>query len=87
MAATMKSEAIRLLICEKLKDGRLPYDSTPRFWGGPGDNEQCDACDTTISKEQLVMEAISSTITNKRPIQFHVVCFQLWDAERRAPNS
>jgi len=39
-------------------DGRLPYDSMPRFWGGPGDGEQCDACDTRITKEQLVMEAL-----------------------------
>jgi hypothetical protein len=77
------SSAIRLLIREKLKDGRLPYDSMPRFWGGPANEEQCDACGTPISKDQLVMEGIASTIRNKKPLQFHVVCFQLWDHERR----
>ena len=51
-------EALRLLIRSKLNDGRLPYDSMPRFWGGPGDGEQCDVCDTLITKEQLVMEAL-----------------------------
>jgi hypothetical protein len=24
------------------------------------------------------------TLSDKKPIQFHVTCFQLWDAERRA---
>jgi hypothetical protein len=57
----MEAPAIRLLIREKLKDGRLPYDSMPRFWGGPGNGEQCDACDALISKPQLVMEGAGHT--------------------------
>ena len=32
----MTAEEIRTLIRSKLKDGRLPYDSMPRFWGGQG---------------------------------------------------
>ena len=56
----MEAEALRLLIRSKLNDGRLPYNSMPRFWGGPGDGEQCDACDTRITKEQFVMEGIAS---------------------------
>jgi hypothetical protein len=80
-------EAIRILIREKLRDGRLPYDSMPRFWGGPADGEVCDACEKPITKQQLVMEGIASTLSDKKPIQFHVACFQIWDAERRAPKS
>ena len=80
-------EAIRTLIREKLKDGRLPYDSMPRFWGGPADGEVCDACEKPITKQQLVMEGIASTLSDKKPIQFHVTCFQIWDAERRARKS
>ena len=80
-------EAIRILIREKLRDGRLPYDSMPRFWGGPADGEVCDACEKPITKQQLVMEGIASTLSDKQPIQFHVGCFQIWDAERRAPKS
>ena len=38
-----------------------------------------------ITNEQLVMEGIASTHTEKKPIQFHVTCFYVWDAERRAP--
>jgi len=59
----------------------------PRFWGGPSDGELCDACGLIIKKDQLVMEGIASTVSNKKPIQFHVVCFQLWDRERREGNS
>jgi hypothetical protein len=84
-ATAMEANAIRVIIRAKLQDGRLPYDSMPRFWGGPGNEEQCDACDTSIRKDQLVMEGIASTPSNKKPIQFHVVCFQLWDHERREP--
>ena len=87
IAATMEANAVRHLIRDKLNDGRLPYDSMPRFWGGAGADERCDACDEAISKEELVMEGIASTPSNKKPIQFHVVCFQLWDAARRAAKS
>jgi hypothetical protein len=83
----VEAPAIRLLIREKLKDGRLPYDSMPRFWGGPGNNEWCDACDALITNQELVMEGISSTPADKKPVQFHVVCFHLWDHERREPKS
>jgi len=54
----------------------------PRFWGGPADGEICDACDTRITKEQLVMEGIASTHTDEKSIQFHVKCFYVWNAER-----
>ena len=84
----MDDDALRTLIREKLRDGRLPYHSMPRFWGGPADGEVCDACDQPITKQQLVMEGIASTLSDrpkdKRPIQFHVSCFQIWDVERRA---
>jgi hypothetical protein len=83
----MDAATIRILIRDKLEDGRLPYNSMPRFWGGPGNGERCDACGMLITKEQLVMEGISSTISDKKPIQFHVVCFQLWDRARREPRS
>ena len=78
----MEAEALRLLIRSKLNDGRLPYNSMPRFWGGPGDGQQCDACDTRITKEQFVMEGIASMRTDEKPVQFHVKCFYVWDAER-----
>jgi hypothetical protein len=47
----MKQQEISLLISAKLADGRLPHDSIPRVWGGPGNNEDCDACEETIIKQ------------------------------------
>jgi hypothetical protein len=44
----------------------------------------CDACDRLITKEQLVMEGIASTLCDKKPVQFHVSCFHIWNHERRA---
>jgi hypothetical protein len=87
----MEAEALRLLIRSKLDDGRLPYNSMPRFWGGVGGGECCDACDMLITREQLVMEGIASTLSDRpkdlKPVQFHVKCFYVWDGERRAPKT
>jgi hypothetical protein len=80
----MEAEDLRLLIRSKLNDGSLPYDSMPKFWGGVGGGEQCDACEALITKEQLVIEGVASMHTDKKPTQFHVKCFYVWDAERRA---
>ncbi len=79
----MEAEDLRLLIRSKLNDGSLPYNSMPRFWGGRGNGERCDACEALITKEQLVMEGIASTLRDKKPVQFHVRCFHIWDHERR----
>jgi hypothetical protein len=58
-----------------------------RFWGDPVDGEICDACDKPITKQQLAMEGIASTIGGEKPVQFHVRCFPFWDTERRAPKT
>jgi hypothetical protein len=76
---------LRLLIERKLDDGRLPHNSIPRLWGGPGDGEECDACEEPIPKNQLIMEGISLD-GNRRLVQFHVACFYLWDEVRKAPG-
>ena len=47
----MDQPFLRLLIQEKLADGRLPRAPIPRVWGGPGHGEtlrrlrgDCDPC-------------------------------------------
>jgi hypothetical protein len=75
---------LRLLIQRKLDDGRLPHNSIPRIWGGPGDGEACDACEEIVPTNQLLMEGIA--IDQRRPVQFHVKCFYLWDEMRKAPG-
>jgi hypothetical protein len=55
--------------------------------GRSSDGEVCNACDQPITKQQLVMEGIGDPLKDKRPFQFHVQCFQIWEAERRRPRS
>jgi len=77
----MDEASVRLLIRQKLADGRLPHDHIPRVWGGPGNGEICDACDQKIERSALVMEGIA--VDGRKPLQLHVACFHLWDSERR----
>jgi hypothetical protein len=78
----MEQEALRLLIQSKLADGRLPLNSIPRVWGGPGNGETCNACGGVVTKHEFVMEGVSLA-GGKRPLQLHVGCFWLWEEERR----
>jgi hypothetical protein len=78
----MDQEALRRLIRRKLEDGRLPHDGLKRFWSSPSDGETCDACDTVLAKDQMLMEGMGLDL-GRRPLQLHVRCFQMWDHERR----
>jgi len=80
--ATMNQESLRTLIRHKIHNGRLPHDSITRVWSSPSDGELCDACDTILSKDQLVMEG-TTLAPGRKPFHFHVRCFQIWDDERR----
>jgi hypothetical protein len=57
-----------------------------RFWGDPADGEICGACDKPITKQQLIMEGIISTLSHKKRVRFHVRCFEFFGHdEGRAP--
>jgi len=51
--------------------------------GSPAAGEVCVACGTVIAADQLVMEAMTRNWKGARSIQFHVLCFELWNDERR----
>jgi len=80
----MKVETLRLLIREKLQDGRLPHERI-RVQSGPADGQKCDACEKLITMAQFVVTGI--TVAGRGSIQLHIQCFQLWDDERCAPKS
>jgi hypothetical protein len=80
--SSVDQESLRLLIRRKLHDGRLPHDGLKKVWSSPSEGETCNACDTILSKDQLVMEGITLDL-GRRPLQLHVQCFQIWDHERR----
>jgi hypothetical protein len=73
----MKVEALRLLIREKLQDGRLPHERISRVQSFPADGEKCDACEKLITVAEFVVTGI--TLAGWGSIQLHVQCFQLWD--------
>jgi len=76
-----KTEAIRLLIRQKLQDSRLPYDGIPRFWGGPSEAEQSNASDKSdgCSRRRWDDDRRAGG-RRRRPASFHI------EAERR-PDS
>jgi len=78
----MNQDTLRALVRQKLADGRLPNNHIPRVWGGPGAGETCDACEEVVTKAQLIMEGITLSV-GRESVQFHVMCFNVWDAERQ----
>jgi hypothetical protein len=78
----MDKQDLRSVIRAKLVDGRLPVDSIPRIWGGPAEAETCDACETLIAGDQMVIEGISLA-GGRKPLQLHTLGFSIWDEERR----
>jgi hypothetical protein len=82
-----KIQALRALIRSKIADGRLPHDSSLRVWGGRSGGDVCTACDGQITKDEFVLGGVY-LVDKSEPVQFHVMCFWLWDAEvRRPPES
>jgi hypothetical protein len=76
-------ESLRILIREKLASGRLARNGIQEVSGGPGKEQTCVACGTTIGKSQFATEGISSGEHRRKTLQFHAVCFSIWDSERR----
>jgi hypothetical protein len=79
----LNDETLRLRIRSKLQNRLLPRDGIRAAWSSPSAGETCDACDTVLDKDQLLMEG-ASLERGRRPLQMHVRCFQIWDRERRA---
>jgi hypothetical protein len=83
IVSRMEPLILRVLIRQKLADGRLPHDSTSRVSGRPSNGEICDACDERIEPGQFVMQD-GSTDATEHALQFHVSCLYAWDTERVA---
>jgi hypothetical protein len=83
----MEAEALRLLIRQKLQDGRLPHYRVIRFWARPGVGEVCDACESSIASDQMAVENFATRLGDTKPLQVHARCYQIWDAERCAPKT
>jgi hypothetical protein len=78
----MDHQPLRLLIQQKLADGRLPRQRVPRFRSGASKGEACNACDEVIAGRQLWIEGIALAGGGRRDLRLHVQCLYLWDDER-----
>jgi hypothetical protein len=76
----MEPPLLRLLIQEKIADGRLPSAPLPRVFGGPGTGHTCDGCSEPVTQAQTVVEHLDGP---GRGVRFHVACFHVWDVERQ----
>jgi hypothetical protein len=79
------TEDLRIRIHYKLESGQLPYDSATKVSGRPATGETCAACDSAID-EGLVMECLVGAGGRTAWVRFHVLCFELWNDERRQPH-
>jgi hypothetical protein len=77
----MDQPILRLLIQEKLTDGRLPLDPFPSIRSRQGTGEICDGCEGTVTRTQMLMEILD--VRGCR-VQVHVACYYLWVVERQA---
>jgi len=74
---------LRVLLRHKLQDGRLPHNRIAGVTSGPGGGGVCDGCEARITKDQLMKEVVLAGGRGARgSVQFHILCFQLWDDER-----
>ena len=69
------------VIRRRLQDGRLPQGRVWNLNGAEGDGQLCDACGSIVTSDQLAMEGTLSE-SGGRPLQFHALCFRIWDNER-----
>jgi hypothetical protein len=81
----MDLPVIRVLLRHKLQDGRLPHHRIAGISSGPGGGGTCDGCEARITKDELMKEVVLAGGRGARgSVQFHTLCFQLWDDERHA---
>ena len=78
-------DVLRILIRQKLAEGRLPTADIPRTWGGAGNGKVCDACEQVVRKTQMMIRG--ATEDDQEPdLTFHTQCFYFWDTERKRPG-
>ena len=75
------TSAIRPIIRQKLRTGRLPSRRAAWIFGGPGAGGRCAACSRELRAPGLVMELPTFA---GRVLTVHGDCFIVWDAERAA---
>lgn len=78
----MNDDVIRLLIRQRIHDGRLPRHRVIELGDGSGIGHQCDGCGAAIEPDQRMTVRLCAD--DWRTLRLHDDCFQIWDAERSA---
>ena len=81
----MDAQVVRDVIRYKLVTGALPQHSAATVFGSPADGETCSACGSEIPTGQLMIDGLGRD-GGGRTLPFHVLCFEVWNDERRAPS-
>jgi hypothetical protein len=78
----MDRDLVQQLVRRRINDRRLPLGRAVGIREMLGDGRPCDACDESISPTEKVVVAMVSL--EWMSVCFHVACYAVWDAERRA---
>ncbi len=75
----LRDSALRLLVRERIADGRLPVMVPRHIAGGYGSGRTCVACDQPITSTQIEYE-VDDYRDGKR-LDFHLGCHVVWQLE------
>ena len=78
----MNDGVLRMLIRQRLHDGRLPRNKVIELGCGSGVGQECDGCGASIDPDQRMTVGISAD--DWRTLRLHDDCFQIWELERSA---
>ena len=79
----MNRTDLRRVICQKLFAGQLPATGVMIFGGTAASGETCDACAASVVAGQVIIHGLARSQEQDQSIRFHLVCFDVWDRERR----
>jgi hypothetical protein len=74
---------LRRLICQKLFAGQLPATGVMIYGGTAASGETCDACAASVLAGQVIIHGLARSKEQDESVRFHLVCFDVWDRERR----
>jgi hypothetical protein len=80
----MNDDTVRRLVREKITDGRLPRNSAGAVSATNGTGQNCDACSTPVSHEEVLYKL---GLAGFKQVRFHATCFAVWRDERRNMTS
>lgn len=77
--------ALRALVREAIKTGKLPPQRPERMWGGPGWGAACAVCGKVIRAEEVEIEVqfIFEGDPETSSYHVHTRCFGAWEHEHR----